>query len=167
MRVGDFNETLYIDYQAFLRQNIEPDYSFGYGLTYTDFEYLDLKASLATINLPSLQLESSMIEGGQASPFETLTTVEFKVTNTGKAPASEVAQLYVGIPNAPARQLRGFEKRLVQPGVVESFHLSLNRRDLSIWNVGKQSWVLQQGIDKIYILKCVLDIQLRTSPSIP
>lgn len=153
---------MYIDYRAFIKNGIEPRFPFGYGLTYTSFEYLDLEANFVVTSLPSLPPTSSIVEGGQISLFEILASIQFKVVNTGEFATSEVAQLYVGIPNAPARQLRGFDKRLIEPGASESFHLSLTRRDLSIWDVVQQNWVLQKGRYEVFVGKSVLDIQLQT-----
>ena len=71
--------------------------------------------------------------------------------NSGDVAGAEVAQLYVGIPNAPVRQLRGFEKVLIQPGEIQSVSFSLTRRDLSVWDVGTQAWTLQDGEYQIYV----------------
>jgi beta-glucosidase len=59
--------------------------------------------------------------------------------------AAEVAQLYLHIPGGPARVLRGFEKKYLQPGEEAEVVFELNRRDMSTWDVVEQVWVLQSG----------------------
>jgi beta-glucosidase len=84
------------------------------------------------------------------------------VTNSGSFPAAEVAQLYVGIPGSGQEKvLRGFEKKMLQPGQSEVFSFSLRRRDLSIWDTGAQQWRLPAGTVELYVGKSVLDVQLQ------
>jgi beta-glucosidase len=95
------------------------------------------------------------------SLFQNLASADCRITNSGQVAAAEVAQLYVGIPNAPAKQLRGFTKKLLQPGQSQNFHFNLTRRDLSIWSTKEQNWVLQKGDYQIYIGASVADIRLK------
>jgi beta-glucosidase len=84
------------------------------------------------------------------------------VTNSGSFPAAEVAQLYVGIPGSGQEKvLRGFEKKMLQPGRSEEFSFPLRRRDLSIWDAGAQQWRLPAGTVESYVGKSVLDVQLQ------
>lgn len=62
--------------------------------------------------------------------------------------------------------LRGFEKKLLQPGEEAEVTFELNRRDLSSWDVAKQAWVLQSGKYDVMVGKSVLDIQARGSLSV-
>jgi hypothetical protein len=59
--------------------------------------------------------------------------------------------------------LRGFEKKLLQPGEEAEVTFELNRRDMSSWDVGRQAWVLQSGSYDVMVGKSVLDIQARGS----
>lgn len=77
--------------------------------------------------------------------------------------ADEVAQLYIGIPNAPAKQLRGFGKQDLEPGQTVPMHFELTRRDLSVWDVVQQQWVLPSGTYAICVGASVLDIRLTGS----
>jgi hypothetical protein len=104
-----------------------------------------------------------MAEGGLASLFDEVAYVKFEVLNSGDIAAAEVAQLYVGIPDAPARQLRGFEKKFIQPGQAADISFVLTRRDLSIWDVVQQQWVLQRGEYKVFVGRSVLDTPLQTT----
>jgi len=76
--------------------------------------------------------------------------------------AAEVGQLYIGIPASeqPLKQLRGFAKKLLEPGEAAKVTFELTRKDLSVWDVEAQDWKLPNGQFKVYIGKSVLDIQL-------
>lgn len=65
----------------------------------------------------------------------------------------------MGIPGGPEKVLRGFEKKLVQPGESKDFGFELTRRDLSAWTPG-EGWVLQKGRYRVFVGKSVLDVQL-------
>lgn len=73
------------------------------------------------------------------------------LTNTGAVTAAEVAQLYVQIPNAPVRQLRGFEKVVLRPGESVEVGFALTRRELSIWDVVLQQWKLQEAEYGVFV----------------
>jgi hypothetical protein len=98
--------------------------------------------------------------GGAAPLWENIATVTMEVANTGQVAAAEVAQLYVGIPGAPEKQLRGYKKKMLDVGQRVQLQFELTRRDLSVWNSAKQGWDLQRGSYKIYVGKSVLDIPL-------
>lgn len=166
---SNFTEGLYIDYRYFIAQNITPRFPFGYGLTYVNFTYsLPSNNTLAYVvnnastgNLPPNP--TNIVSGGIASLYDVIAAVDCQITNTGTGPAAEVAQLYVGIPNSPAKQLRGFSKVMVSANNTEPVHLELTRRDLSIWDVVQQSWVLQNGTYQIYVGGNVLDTPLQSN----
>ena len=159
---SNFSEGLYIDYKHFMAQNIIPRYEFGYGLTYTTFNYSNLNivtsASASTSALPPSN--GTMAPGGNPALFEFIASVSCTVVNAGDTAAPEVAQLYLGIPNAPARQLRGFSKVMLQSNATTDVAFNLTRRDLSIWSVTDQNWLLQKGTYNVYVGASVLDIRL-------
>ncbi|KAK8054551.1 glycoside hydrolase family 3 protein [Apiospora phragmitis] len=146
---SDFDEGVFIDYRAFDKQGIEPRYEFGFGLSYTTFNYTDVQASPSgtanTDPYPTGPIES----GGQIDLWDVVARVSATVTNTGDVAGAEVAQLYVGIPgdaeDTPVRQLRGFAKPTLAPGESATVEFALNRRDLSTWDVAAQNWRLQKG----------------------
>lgn len=87
-----------------------------------------------------------IIQGGHPALWDVLFEITCTITNTGAHTATETPQLYVRVPNAPERQLRGFEKfSLLRPGETVDVRFPLTRRDLSIWDVGVQQWRLQRG----------------------
>ena len=94
-----------------------PLYPFGYGLSYTSFEYKDL-------NLPTNPVRA---DAGMSASVT--------VSNRGKRAGDEVAQLYLSFPNvpgAPIRALRGFQRVHLEPGESQTLHFDLQPRDLSM-----------------------------------
>ncbi|GKT50518.1 putative beta-glucosidase M [Colletotrichum spaethianum] len=159
---ANFTEGVYIDYRRFDAFDITPRYEFGFGLSYTTFEYSGLELSLASkgINASALPPPGPVTQGGQESLWDIIAVVCGDVKNTGTVAASEVTQLYVGIPNGPVKQLRGFEKILLQPKELKTVTFPLTRRDLSTWDVFQQNWVLQKGEYTIYIGASSRDVRL-------
>ncbi|OAA59049.1 beta-glucosidase [Niveomyces insectorum RCEF 264] len=169
---ANFTEGVFIDYRRFDANNITPRYEFGYGLSYTTFTYANLQISKASgpDTLFAPYPAGAVQPGGQADLWDTLVTVTANVANTGSVAGAEVAQLYVTLPNAgggdsnnsnsssssstnstdtvtpiPVRQLRGFDKPLLQAGQTTTVSFVLRRRDLSVWDVVAQKWLLQPG----------------------
>lgn len=164
---SNFTEGVYIDYKAFIAQNITPRFEFGYGLTYTTFNYSSLQTQLlSNVSTAYTAPNSTIGPGGLTTLWDVIATVDCTITNTGNATAAEVAQLYVGIPGAPPKQLRGFSKQGIDPSKSLNFHFDLTRKDLSTWDVTSQQWVLQRGSYPIFVGKSVLDIQLTGSLTI-
>lgn len=151
---SNFTEGTLVDYRHFDARNITPRFEFGFGLSYTTFNYSNLVVS--TTNSSSSSSNTTLntgefptgpiAEGGQADLWDVLVTVSADVTNTGDADGAEVAQLYVGIPGAAAvRQLRGFEKVFLNATRTATVEFGLTRRDLSTWDVVAQKWRLPLG----------------------
>ncbi|KAI1428630.1 beta-glucosidase M [Xylaria sp. FL1777] len=144
-------EGIYIDYRHFDAKNITPRYEFGFGLSYTTFKFSDL---LITKNQTTHTDEfptGPVLEGGQADLWDVVVTVNATVTNTGPVDGAEVAQVYVGIPGAPVRQLRGFEKPFINVSSSATVSFNISRRDLSVWDVVAQKWALQQGDYQVFV----------------
>ncbi|KGO48004.1 Glycoside hydrolase, superfamily [Penicillium expansum] len=157
---SNFSEGVYIDYRAFDQSGIEPQYAFGYGLSYTTFGYSNLKVSKTSASLTSYPAKASILPGGNPRLFDTLVKISATVKNTGNVDGKEVAQLYVGIPGGPVRQLRGFEKVLIKSGKTTTVTFSLTRRDLSTWDTDAQEWLLQRGTYQIYVGRSSRDLPL-------
>jgi beta-glucosidase len=154
---------VYTDYKAFINNDIQPRFEFGYGLTYSNFSYSDLEASVnsdAELGYLPKGSDTQVAEGGHEALWDVVASVNCTVKNTGDIAAAEVAQLYVGIPGGPMKVLRGFEKKVIEPREEKHFKFDLTRRDLSQWDVEKQTWGLQAGKYPIYVGKSVLNIQL-------
>lgn len=148
---SNFTEGLYIDYKRFDELNIEPRYEFGFGLTYTTFEYFGLNAQVLQSGEPQYP-SGQIVPGGPTDLWDVVAKVTAQVQNTGSMAAAEVAQLYIGLPgNQPVKQLRGFDKVLIQPGQTVEFEFELRRKDLSVWDVVAQQWSLQRGTYTLYV----------------
>ncbi|KAK1573015.1 glycosyl hydrolase family 3 N terminal domain-containing protein [Colletotrichum navitas] len=158
----NFTEGVYIDYRRFDALNITPRYEFGFGLTYTTFEYSSLNLSLSTnaTTLGPLPPPSEPAEGGASSLWDVVAVASVDVKNMGNVSAPEVPQLYVGIPGAPEKQLRGFEKVPLNPLESKTVSFPLTRRDLSVWDVVQQNWVLQKGDYKVYVGASSRDVRV-------
>ncbi|KAI1421408.1 family 3 glycoside hydrolase [Xylaria sp. FL1777] len=155
----DYTEGVYVDYRDFDAKGVAPRFEFGFGLTYTTFNYSSL----------SIKPHEGLSNGvGDKYPlstgdelWEVVVKVEAQITNTGSVAGSEVAQLYLGIPNSPPKQLRGFDKTsLLSPKESSTVHFELTRRDFSIWDVIAQAWTVQTGNYTIWLGASSRDIRL-------
>ncbi|KAI0467679.1 glycoside hydrolase family 3 protein [Xylaria cf. heliscus] len=154
-----FSEGLFIDYRHFDKSNIAPRYEFGFGLSYTNFTY----SGIAVTGTPkSGAATGNTIPGGRADLWDTVATVTVTVANSGAVKGAEVAQLYVGYPasaNTPPKQLRGFEKTLLEVGAKQSVSFKLLRRDISVWDSTKQNWVIPAGEFTFYVGSSSRDVR--------
>ncbi|KAJ6563389.1 glycoside hydrolase superfamily [Mycena vulgaris] len=92
--------------------------------------------------------------GGPAALYEDLLTVSFKVLNTGRVAGNEVSQLYIGFPaayNEPPKVLRGFARTLLNRGQSKTVSITLRQKDVSVWDVVAQKWVLGKGTFKVMV----------------
>lgn len=151
----NFTEGLYIDYRFFDVQEIEPQFEFGFGLSYASFAYSDLSVlsgSASTNEWPTANV--TIPQGGHPELWDVLFHVTVKVTNTYLETAdmaAEVPQLYISIPTAPKWQLRGFDRVFLTGGESQTVTFPVTRRDLSVWNVVHQDWKLQSGTYPIFV----------------
>lgn len=148
-KICDFTEGVYIDYRWFDANNIEPRYPFGHGLSYTEFTYGTVTATITnTTALSSKYASGTLTLGGKADLFEEVIIVNTTVSNTGSVDGAEVAQLYLSFPeeaDQPVRVLRGFEKVSVAVGETAAVSFALRRRDVSYWDVAAQNWAVASG----------------------
>lgn len=158
-----FVEGVNIDYRAFDAHGIEPLYEFGFELSYTTFQYTDLLISQHDDSPFPFPPAARIEQGGNPHLWDEVAVVSATVTNTGRIDGSEVAQLYIGLPGGPVRQLRGFEKVYIPASEQVQVAFPLTRRDLSVWDVARQEWWLQRGDYKIYVGRSSRDISLQGS----
>ncbi|KIN03455.1 hypothetical protein OIDMADRAFT_26149 [Oidiodendron maius Zn] len=146
---SDFTEGMYIDYRRFDQMGIEPRSEFGFGLSYTIFEYSRLSISKPSSTKGALgpYPTGPTLPGGYADLWDEIIEVAVTITK-GFMAGAEVAQLYLGIPSpkgnsvppTPIRQLQGYDKPFIDAGKSATVIFSLTRRDLSIWDVVAQAW---------------------------
>lgn len=163
---SNFDESLFTDHRYFDVHGITPRYEFGYGLSYTTFEYSKIdvqKLDRARAGLPDPSIQ--IVQGGHPELWDIHVIVTAEITNEGEVPGSEVAQLYLGIPvdDTPARQLRGFERIKIHPGETRRVFFALTRRDLSYWDVTSQQWRIPSGEFKLRVGASSRDIRLEST----
>ncbi|KAJ7138341.1 beta-glucosidase [Mycena epipterygia] len=101
--------------------------------------------------------------GGPAALYQDLLTVSFKVQNTGRVAGNEVSQLYLGFPDSygePPKVLRGFSRTMLTPGQSETVHIALRQKDVSVWDVVAQKWVVAKGTFKVMVGSSSREIHL-------
>ncbi|KAL7414315.1 fibronectin type III-like domain-containing protein [Mrakia frigida] len=162
------------DYRWFQANNITPLFPFGFGLSYTTFEYSALEIVEATVSKrhlvgEGLHKRANTTEVGSSVAkwlHETRWSVEFDVTNTGSVNGCDVPLMFVTFPGAagePPRVLRGFERINLDPGATTRVSLPLSIYSLSIWDVVSQRWVKPDGEFKIIVGKSAEDTQLEAA----
>lgn len=132
---------------AYIDMPNSPRYAFGYGLSYTSFEYENLKLNKDFIN------KNEVLE------------VEFKLSNTGKYAGEEVVQLYLQDPVAslarPIKELKSFQKVLLKPGESKIIKFKITNDMLSFYNA-HLNWVAEPGEFKLMIGSASDDVRLQS-----
>ncbi|CAN8106191.1 unnamed protein product [Discula destructiva] len=149
---ANFTEGVLVDYRRFDRENIEPRYEFGFGLSYTTFAYSDLGVSQNSTVNTSQYPTGAIVQGGASDLWDELVSVTANIENTGTVNGTEIAQLYLQVPETSRpRVLRGFEKPLLIAGQTVTVAFQLTRRDLSVWDTVAQNWSLQPGTYTVFV----------------
>ena len=142
----DYAEGIYVGYRYFDTFGVTPLFPFGHGLSYTTFEYSNLRLSA-----PSMS-------------DDTTVTVSVDVTNTGKMAGKEVVQLYVadknGTPGRCVKELKGFKKLSLQPGETKTASMVIDARALSFYHEGLGDWYAPSGTYEVLIGHASDDIKL-------
>lgn len=128
-----YNDDIWVGYRYFDTYQVEPEFCFGFGLSYTSYEYSNLE----------------VVKNGEQ------VTVAFDVENTGNMDGSEVAQVYVKDPSSkvkrPEKELKGFDKVSLKVGQKERISLTLDKRAFQYFDEETMAWVLEPGIFTIAV----------------
>lgn len=139
-----YEEGIYVGYRYYNSFGVKTAYEFGYGLSYTEFSYSDLKIS--------------------NTEFSDKITVNVNIKNKGKIPGKEVVQLYLKAPlgklDKPENELKGFAKtKLLQPGESQTIQFELTPALLASYDTESSSWMAEKGKYQIQIGTSSLNIR--------
>ena len=142
----EYREGLFVGYRFYDSAEKTVRFPFGYGLSYTQFEYNGLIVS------------KRKLEGNDEI------RISCKVKNTGQVPGKEVVQLYIGCQNPkifrPAQELKGFEKVTLEPGESKEVAFTITTSDLSYFNTHSDRWEIENGNYEVRISSSSRDIRL-------
>lgn len=136
--VTRYEEDIYVGYRQFDKEGgIAPLYPFGYGKSYTTFEYNGI-----AVNYKSVTFNGEIVKGD--------ITVDVTVTNTGKVAGKEAVQVYVSAPQGaikkPVKELKAFAKtKLLNPGESETLTMTIPAQSLASWDESKNDWKVERG----------------------
>lgn len=138
----NYSEGIYVGYRWFDKAGIKVSYPFGYGLSYTAFEYGD----------PRVERYGDSVR------------MKVKIENAGQYPGKEVVELYVAAPgntlDKPVKELRAFAKTsLLAPGESEDVALEFRIDDLASYNVASSGWEVEKGIYRLLAGSSCTDIR--------
>ena len=157
-----YDEGVYIGYRWYDTQGVPVQFPFGYGLSYTTFEYSDARVARRVVKGAGTTSVSEATGAGK-----TLQTVSVRVKNTGPVAGAEVVQLYVADPEAsvdrPAKELKGFRKVFLQPGETQTVSFDLDRAALSWFDTAAHCWVAEPGTFQLLIGSSSADIRTTAS----
>jgi beta-glucosidase len=124
-----YSEGADVGYRLFAKKKMVPLYPFGYGLSYSTFDYKNLKVS-----------------GGKTL------TISFDVTNTGAVAGADVPQVYLtGAPDKTLQRLIGFNRIELQPGETKQVTVTADPRLLADYDVASHGWRVKAGQFKIAV----------------
>ena len=142
-----YKEDVFVGYRGFEHNKVKALFPFGFGLSYTTFQY----------GKPAVSINNDVI------------TVEATITNTGKVAGKEIAQVYVSAPKnkqmeKPVKELKAFAKtRLLQPGESQTLRMMMKKSDLASWNESLHGWQVDAGTYTIQIGASSADIRGKAS----
>jgi beta-glucosidase len=127
----EYKEDILVGYRWFDTKKISPLFAFGYGLSYTTFEYGKIATDKKNYTI------------------DDIINVSFTLKNTGKVNGSEAVQVYTSQPNAsvmrPTKELKAFKKAFLKAGEVQTIELSIKVRDLAFYNEKTKDWIVEPG----------------------
>ena len=141
-----YDEKLLIGYKWYDRKKIEPLFHFGHGLSYTNFEYSNLR-----------------INNSYKNDF----TCSFDIENVGDVSGFEISQCYISFMNSdedgPIKKLQGFDKTFINSGEIKKIEICLDSKSFSTWDIKNHQWEIKKGVFNILIGSSSNDIKLKDS----
>ena len=143
----NYEEDILVGYRWYDTKNIDPLYAFGHGLSYTTFEYSDLKTEF----IPSGKEDSIL--------------VKFQLKNSGEMDGSETTQVYISDLKStvlrPQQELKAFQKVFLKAGESKDVSMKIKTSDLSFYSETEKKWVLEPGDFEIRVSSSVKDNRLK------
>lgn len=144
-----YRESIFIGYRYYDKVERNVRFPFGFGLSYTSFEYSDIK------------LKKKNLTKGEGAK------VTFTIKNTGDVAGSEIAQVYVAKPESKIfrapKELKGFVKIHLEPGEEKKVAVELDDRAFAFWNTATEDWCVESGEYKILVGASSRDIRLEAA----
>ena len=144
-----YRESIFIGYRYYDKVERNVRFPFGFGLSYTSFEYSDIK------------LKKKNLTKGEGAK------VTFTIKNTGDVAGSEIAQVYVAKPESKIfrapKELKGFVKIHLEPGEEKKVSVELDDRAFAFWNTATENWCVESGEYKILVGASSRDIRLEAA----
>ena len=145
----EYRESIFVGYRYYDKVEKEVRFPFGFGLSYTQFSYSNLR------------LSKEAIQQGEELK------VSFCVKNTGKVDGAEIAQVYVAAPESnlfkAPKELRGFAKVYLKAGKQQTVTVTLTERAFTYYNVNLHDWHVESGAYKILVGASSRDIRLESA----
>jgi beta-glucosidase len=142
-----YKEGVFVGYRGYEHNHVQPLFPFGYGLSYTTFQYSNIEVKPGA-------------ESSTGANYE----VTFDVTNTGSRAGADVAQVYVGESNPkvprPAKELKGFSRVELAPGETKHVSVALNPRAFAYYDTAAKDWHADAGQYSVEVGRSSAETQL-------
>lgn len=143
----EYKEGIFVGYRHFDKENIEPLFCFGHGLSYTTFKYSNLKVAT------------------KKSGDEIKINISFNIKNTGEVDGDEVVQIYlsdiISSLERPVKELKAFKKIKLSVGEKKEIKIELDKTALAFYSDVESSWIYESGIFEILVGSSSRDIRLQ------
>lgn len=147
-----YNEGIFVGYRYFVSYDVEPQFAFGHGISYTEFKYDDINVDVIEEN-DNLNVK-----------------VSFKLSNIGSRKGAEVAQIYINDIEAslrrPILELKGFEKVSLLPGETKEISINLDKKAFAFYSEDEKAWIVEPGKFNILVGSSCVKINLEESINI-
>lgn len=174
-----YNEGIFIGYRYYDKKNMDVLFPFGYGLSYTSFQYSNAKLmvngqSVGGITINASRPGENTVESEPTSVVPSTSAkdtdkiqVSIDITNTGTIAGQEIVQLYVKNGECeemrPEKELKNFAKLYLEPGETKTILLDLDQRSFAYYHTGIQEWYAPSGDYEILLAASSRDVRQRLS----